>query len=337
MANELILHLDAAQEGRPLSPNDLGLRRGLKHRALGLASLERTIARQRARVARLRAGDTNAQYNRIISSKWRRHDHIATLRMGSQVATEQAAKEALATDFYVDLLGTARPRECDLDLAAVGLQPIDLSVPEARFTEEEVWSVLRSMPGKKSPGPDGLLWEVYRRCWQVVKDDVVRALHAIWLGRDQAFECLNGALITLLPKKVGVVDLSDYRPISLVHNFAYLLTKIMARRLAPRMNELVDGNQTVFIRGRCIQDNFLLVRETAKVLHAKKEASILFKVDIAKAFDSISWPFLLSVLQQRGFGPRWIQWISMLFRTARTRFLVNGYAGDAFLHERGLR
>jgi hypothetical protein len=115
------------------------------------------------------------------------------------------------------------------------------------------------MPGNKSPGPDGLSWEFYRHCWQVVKEDVIHALHAIWLGRDQGFECLNNALITLLPKKIDVVDLSDFRPISLVHSFARLLTKIMARRLAPRMNELVDGNQTAFIRGRCIQDNFLLV------------------------------------------------------------------------------
>jgi hypothetical protein len=99
---------------------------------------------------------------------------------------------------------------------------------------------------------------------------------------------LNNALITLLPKKVGVVDLSDFCPISLVHSLAHLLTKIMARRLAPQMNELVDGNQTTFIQGRCIKDNFLLVQETAKVLHAKKEVSLLFKVDIAKAFDSIS-------------------------------------------------
>jgi hypothetical protein len=133
MVNKLILCLDAAQEGRPLSPGELGLRRGLKHRVLGLASLERTIARQRARVAGLRAGDANSQYFQIISSKRRRRDHIAILRMGSQVATEQATKEALTTGFYVNLLGMARPRECDLDLAAVGLQPIDFSGLEARF------------------------------------------------------------------------------------------------------------------------------------------------------------------------------------------------------------
>jgi hypothetical protein len=81
----------------------------------------------------------------------------------------------------------------------------------------------------------------------------------------------------------------------------------------------------------------LLVQESAKALHAKKEASLLFKVDIAKAFDHISWPFMLSVLWQRGFGIRWIRWISLLWRTARTRILVNGFEGDAFLHERGLR
>jgi hypothetical protein len=72
MANEIILCLDVAQESRLLSLDEQNLRRGLKLRVLGLASLERTIARQRARVAGLRAGDANTQYFRILSSKRRR-------------------------------------------------------------------------------------------------------------------------------------------------------------------------------------------------------------------------------------------------------------------------
>ncbi|KAM0925087.1 hypothetical protein ACQ4PT_004437 [Festuca glaucescens] len=126
------------------------------------------------------------------------------------------------------------------------------------------------------------------------------ALRYVWIGRDQGFEALNEALIALLPKKDGAMELKDFRPVSLVHSFARLLTKIMARRLAPRMHELVDGNQMAFIRGRCIQDNFLLVKESAKLLHRKRFPSLLLKVDIAKAFDNISWPFLLSVLRHRG-------------------------------------
>jgi hypothetical protein len=162
-------------------------------------------------------------------------------------------------------------------------------------------------------------------------------MNAVWIGRDQGFGALNEAMITLLPKKDGDVDLQDFRPISLVHSFARLLTKVLARRLAPRMPHLVDGNQTTFIRGRCIQDNFLLVKESARLLHRKSIPSQLLKIDIAKEFDNISWPFLISVLRQRGFGERWITWVILLLRSASTKVLVNGFVGSVFSHGRGLR
>jgi hypothetical protein len=65
-------------------------------------------------------------------------------------------------------------------------------------------------------------------------------------------------------------------------------------------------------------------------MHRLKLPALLLKLDVARAFDSVSLPFLLSVLRQRGFGPRWLRWIAMLLRTA-------GSAGAAFRHGRGLR
>jgi hypothetical protein len=135
-------------------------------------------------VAGLCAGDANAQYFKILAAKRRRRDHIASLRLGSQVFTEQAEKEEVATQFYVGLLGTAQPREHDLDLQAVGLHAANLSELEQEFSEEEVWGALRAMPNNKSPGPDGFSWEFYRHCWPVIKEDVMRALRAIWSGRE---------------------------------------------------------------------------------------------------------------------------------------------------------
>ncbi|KAM0835468.1 hypothetical protein ACQ4PT_062909 [Festuca glaucescens] len=64
---------------------------------------------------------------------------------------------------------------------------------------------------------------------------------------------------------------------------------------------------------------------------------MLLKMDVARAFDSVAWTFLISVLRQRGFGPRFIGWIILLLRTASTRVLVNGSPGNAFFHGRGLR
>ena len=50
MAREVILRLDREQENRPLSQAEAGMQASLKRRCLGLSSLERTMARQRARI-----------------------------------------------------------------------------------------------------------------------------------------------------------------------------------------------------------------------------------------------------------------------------------------------
>uniref|UniRef100_A0A453RCP1 Endonuclease/exonuclease/phosphatase domain-containing protein n=1 Tax=Aegilops tauschii subsp. strangulata TaxID=200361 RepID=A0A453RCP1_AEGTS len=59
ISRELLLRFDAAQEQRALSLHEVWLRRLIKLSYLGLASLERTIARQRARIASLKDGDAN--------------------------------------------------------------------------------------------------------------------------------------------------------------------------------------------------------------------------------------------------------------------------------------
>jgi hypothetical protein len=78
---------------------------------------------------------------------------------------------------------------------------------------------------------------------------------------------LNSAYITLLPKKEDAMNIRDYRPISLVHSFAKLVTKLLANRLAGRLDQLVSSSQSAFIKGRFIQDDFMLVQQTARYLH----------------------------------------------------------------------
>jgi hypothetical protein len=102
---------------------------------------------------------------------------------------------------------------------------------------------------------------------------------------------LNNALIVLLPKKEGAMDVKDFRPISLRHSFRKLFSKLLATRLAPRLSELIAANQSAFVKGRSIHDNFKMVQLTTHALHTSRTPSLLLKVDITKAFDSVSWPF----------------------------------------------
>jgi hypothetical protein len=96
---------------------------------------------------------------------------------------------------------------------------------------------------------------------------VLAALEEVHRGNFRNLQLLNTALLTLLPKKEDAVQVKDFRPISLIHSFAKLVTKLLANRLASKLNGMVSANQSAFIKGHCIHDNFVLVQQTAKFLH----------------------------------------------------------------------
>lgn len=204
-----------------------------------------------------------------------------------------------------------------IDFAEIGIQQHDLSSLEVPFTEEEVWATVKEMPLDKAPGPDGFTGRFYKSCWNIIKEDIMLALLTIHRGHVSRFRLLNTAFISLLPKKQDALSVKDFRPISLIHSFAKLVTKII-NRLAPLLPSLIPPNQSAFIKGRNIHDNFLFVRQMVKVLHDKKKAHILLKLDISKAFDSVSWPFLLEVLRHLGFGQRWCNLLCLILSTSST-------------------
>jgi hypothetical protein len=138
----------------------------------------------------------------------------------------------------------------------------------------------------------------------------------------------------LLRKKDHPLEIGDYWPISLIHSFGKLVTKCLAKRLAPMLDDLVMKNQSAFIRGRRIHDNF---RQLAcKAIDARRTPAVLLKIDIAKAFDTVSWTFLLDVLRHMGFRQRWRDWISAILSTSNTKILLNGRPGTRICHARGL-
>jgi hypothetical protein len=75
--------------------------------------------------------------------------------------------------------------------------------------------------------------------------------------------------MVLLRKKEHPTTLKDYRPISLMHNFSKLFAKCLANRLATRLREIIALNQSAFINGRAIHDNFRTVQLPCRLLHNK--------------------------------------------------------------------
>jgi hypothetical protein len=180
------------------------------------------------------------------------------------------------------------------------------------------------------PGPDGFTGQFYKSAWHIVGAQFA-------VGDTFGLEKLNDAVIVLLPKKTGVSCPGDFRPITLIHSFAKIISKVLALRLAPKLDLLVERNQNAFIRRRSIQDNFKYIQRASVLIRKKKIPMLLLKLDISKAFDTLSWPFLLELLRARGFGESWCSWIAALLSTSTSRIMLNEKQGPPIRHLRGVR
>ena len=75
----------------------------------------------------------------------------------------------------------------------------------------------------------------------------------------------------------------------------------------------------------------------ARRFHRNRSPTFFFKLDIAKAFDSVRWDYLLTLLQKLGFPDRWREMIARLLSTSCSRIILNGVPTRPIQHGRGLR
>lgn len=183
-------------------------------------------------------------------------------------------------------MGQPGPRPNELNWEALDITPADLATLEEPFSEQQVHKAIKEMPSDKAPGPDGFARTFFKVCWEIVKEDILLVFNSIYNLRSAHLSLMNSTNIVLIPKKDGAESVSNFRPISLIHSIAKIFSKMLAMRLRPHMHALISVNQSAFIKGRSIHDDFLFVRNMTRRYHRLRRAMLLFKLDITKAFDS---------------------------------------------------
>jgi len=156
---------------------------------------------------------------------------------------------------------------------------------------DEIVAALFAMDMHSSPGPDGFGPSFYKAFWQFVRDDLLwlfNNFHAGTLDLDG----LNRALLVLLSKKDGVRTVDTFWPISLQNCPMKLFSKVMVNRLKPVIPDLIDPNQTRFVHGRSITENFVYAADLLSYCHKRTKPTAVLKLDFKKAFDSVSWDSL---------------------------------------------
>ena len=208
---------------------------------------------------------------------------------------------------------------------------------EGVVTECEVRDALKQVGFNKSPGLDGLPYEVYFRMSHMFVP-ILTDVFNHWFAQGAIPGCVTKGVITLLKKGGRHVweGLDDYRPITLLNTELKILTRVLANRLQLVISDLIGPEQTFAVKGRSIQDNLHLIREVLEGIEDDTEAALI-SLDQSKAFDRVDHRFLATAgfqpefrrcisigsLETAGFQPEFRRWISMMYHNPQAVLQVN--------------
>lgn len=149
-------------------------------------------------------------------------------------------------------------------------------------------------------------WSYFFLVWDIVGplflNSVNYALETGQFHRDQ-----NTLLITLLLKTgKDPLDCASFRPISLICCDVKVFAKVLMRRIKDYASRVIDYDQTSFIRGRTASGNIRRLSHIINSVHTSPEPIALFSLDALKAFDRLEWNYMWAVLENIGFGPKFI-------------------------------
>ena len=104
------------------------------------------------------------------------------------------------------------------------------------------------------------------------------------------------------------------------------------------IGKVIDQAQSKFIPGRQMADNILLAVELIKGYSRKNNSPrCMNKMDMRKAYDSISLVLLFSVMEEMGFPSKFVDWIRVCISTVSFLILVNDIPLKPFDAKKGLR
>ena len=116
-----------------------------------------------------------------------------------------------------------------------------------------------------------------------------------------------------------------------------LASAVIANRFKEVLSNLIHENQKGFIAGRFLGENVRLIYDVLFETKKQNIPGLLLSVDFEKAFDTVSWSFIMEVLEYFNFGKSIKTWVSLFQKGSETCILQNGSLSEFFNLGRGCR
>ena len=246
--------------------------------------------------------------------------------------------------FYQDLY---RSRDDILDDVELAILVNKAEVPklsvEQKFsldcpiTSIEVLESLKRLKNNKSPGTTGFQADFFKFFWSDLKNFIVKSFNCSILKGELSTSQKLG-IISILPKGTKPREfLKNWRPISLLNTTYKIFSCRIANRLKKVLSLLIHENQKGFLSGRFIGENTRLLYDLIYQAEILNKPGMILLLDFEKAFDSISWKFILNVLKFFNFGDYFIRLVKIILSDFKLCVIQHGIFSQFFKIGRGCR
>lgn len=180
-------------------------------------------------------------------------------------------------------------------------QSVNQSIFLTPIHNSELIKHINSLKNNSAPGIDGITAKIIKQLHPYLLLPLKHIFNLIFrtgiVPKD-----FKISVITPILKSGNPKEICNYRPISVISNFAKLFEKCLKERLTNflRNNYLLSENQFGFTEGRNSSDAmYYLTEEIRNNLDCDKKCLAVF-LDLAKAFDTVPHQKLLDVLLNNG-------------------------------------
>ncbi|KAI0995575.1 hypothetical protein K3495_g12605, partial [Podosphaera aphanis] len=270
-----------------------------------------------------------AKWARKSSEETRRLPQIPNIRDGEgNLHTNDRDKARVMSQHFFP-----PPVEANIEGIAETTYPTELERFSKSVDETEIGKMLVSVPGDKTPGPDGIPNRLLKQCRKILSKPLAELFNAC-LSLEYHPKGFKESITVVLrkPQKPRYDTPKAYRPIALLNTMGKLLEKLIANRISKAAEEynLLPEEQMGARPKRSTISAIELLTEQIHTIWGKdkRQVASILSLDISGAFDNVSHDRLIHNLREKGI-PRWVsQYIRSFLEERTTSIVLGSFKGE---------
>lgn len=159
---------------------------------------------------------------------------------------------------------------------------------------------------------------------KVINTYVKEVVHEIF-NHNRLNVAINCAIVTLIPKTPAAKTMREIWPIAFCTTVYKIISETLTTWLNKVINVIIDESQYAFIPGKIIHENIIISHEVLRG-YTRKHISLrcAIQIDIKKAYDTVEWTTLETIIREMKFLVKLIKWIMVSVSAVSYKYNIHG-------------